>query len=214
MTGRVGGVVRAATTALAALVLAHNLIFLAGYGAAFRSAMALTGHDARWIIAVGVVLSLGFALLASASWRLRHLRGLARAAGAQRLPGEPDARAFLRRWLAWWFALTLATALLFVLQENLELARIGQPLPGMGVLASAVYPHAVAIIAAVALVVSLVAALFGWKLDLLIARIRAARSRSGAGAVPAFLPNDPPDRRGSILGRRKAGRAPPIGLAL
>jgi len=126
---------------------------------------------------VGVVLSLGFALLASASWRLRHLRGLARAAGAQRLPGEPDARAFLRRWLAWWFALTLATALLFVLQENLELARIGQPLPGMGVLASAVYPHAVAIIAAVALVVSLVAALFGWKLDLLIARIRGLLRR-------------------------------------
>ena len=54
------------------------------------------------------------------------------------------------------------------------------------------------------------AALFGWKLDLLIARIRAARSQSRAGAVPAFLPSDPPDRRGSILGRRMAGRAPPL----
>jgi hypothetical protein len=215
MTERIGGVVRVAATALVALVLAHNLIFLAGYGAAFSEAMAHTGHHHGWAIAVVVSLALACSLLFAAAWRLRQLGRLARELGAPRLPTEPNRRAFLLRWLALWLALTIGTALLFVLQENIEHARITQRLPGIGVLASAAYPHAVEIIAAVSLAVSLVAALLGWKLELVIARIRAMQSAARGAGRPVCLPSDWIDRRrGSILGRRLAGRAPPLGFPL
>ena len=214
MTGRVGGVVRAAVTALAGLVLAHNLIFLVGYGARFGPALAHTGHNDAWTLAVIVSLTLGSAILAAALWRVRGLRREALNAGANRLPTEPDARAFLRRWLGWWIALALTIAVLFVVQENLELARIDRPMPGIGLLVSVAYPHAIAIIAAVALAVSLVAALLGWKIEILMARLRAMTPTSSLTAVSALPPHDPIERRrGSILGRRLAGRAPPYGFA-
>ena len=77
------------------------------------------------------------------------------------------------RWLAWWVALAVVTALLFALEENVELASIGQRLPGIGILLSDQYPYAMGIITLVALAVSFVAALFGWKLEALIARLGA-----------------------------------------
>ena len=210
MTGGVGFTVRAAALAFATLVLAHTLIFLAGYGATYGAAMAQTGHDHGWTIAVVTALTLGGAVLATAAWRLLHLRRLARDAGAHPLKVEPGASALLRRWLAWWLALTVAAAVLFVIQENLELHRVGAHLLGVGVLASPVYPGATAIIAAVALVVSLLASLLGWKLDLLIARIGAIRPDDRAAALPIIGRAAPIDRRlGSLLGRRLAGRAPP-----
>jgi hypothetical protein len=211
MTGRVGGMVRGAATALTSLVLAHNLIFLAGYGAHFARAMATTGHPQGWFIAAAVSISLGLLLLAAAAWQIRRLRSQAREVGARQLSAEPNRADFVRLWLRWWLALALTTALLFVLEENVELARISARLPGIGVLASAAYADAILIIAAVTLVVSLVAALLGWKLRLLAARIRAVQSSGGRPFVPAFLTSDPVDRRpGSILGRRLAVRAPPI----
>lgn len=214
MTGRVGGVVRAAVTALAGLVLAHNLVFLVGYGTRFGPALAHTGHNDAWTLAVIGSLTLGSAILAAALWRVRGLRREALNAGASRLPTEPDARGFLRRWLGWWIALTLTIAVLFVLQENLELARIGRHMPGISILISAAYPHAISIIAAVALAVSLVAALLGWKIEILTARLRAMTSTSPRTSVSALPHNDHVERRrGSILGRRLAGRAPPFGFA-
>jgi len=214
MTARMGATVRAAATALAGLVLAHNLIFLAGYGARFGQALAHTGHNDAWTLAVIVSLTLGSAILAAALWRVRGLRREALNAGANRLPTEPDAHAFLRRWLGWWIALALTIAVLFVVQENMELARIDRPMPGIGILASAAYPHSIAIIAAVALVVSLVAALLGWKIEILMARLRALTSTSPRTAVSAIPPDDMIERRrGSILGRRLAGRAPPLEFA-
>ncbi|MEO8251627.1 MAG: hypothetical protein ABI978_00200 [Chloroflexota bacterium] len=214
MTGRIGFAVRAAATVLVALVLAHSLIFLAGYGAAFGHAMADTGHDDRWTSAAVSCLALGVGLLLAAAYRLRQLRRIANESGARRLPTEPDGRVFLRRWIAWWFAMTLAAAVLFMLQENLELARIGVPLPGIGVLLSAIYPNAFAIIVVVSLGVSLVAALFSWELELLISRIRAVQPQGRPRAIRRFGRVDLIDRRpGSILGRRLAVRAPPSMVA-
>lgn len=213
MTERIGFMVRAAAMVLAALVLAHTLVFLAQYGATFSDRMSRTGHDHGWIVAALAALALGSALLGAATWRLRCLRRTAQAAGAHRLPGEPSGWAFLRRWLAWWVALTVVTAFLFVIEENLELKGVGARLPGIGVLFSATYPATLAILAAVTLGVSLIAALLGWKLDLWIARIQAARpdGRFQEVRFGAFEPID--RRRGSILGRRLAGRAPPAASA-
>jgi hypothetical protein len=214
MIGRMGFTVRAVVTALASLVLAHNLIFIAGYGSRFGAVMARTGHDHGWTVAALTSIGLAASLMVVALRRLQQLRRTARRAGASSLPNEPGLRAFAIRWLGWWIALSAVTALLFVLQENLEIASVGTALPGLGVLASATYPHAIAIILAVALGISLVAALLGWGTSVLIARIEAARSETRASVGSAFHPLEPIDRRrGSILGRRLAGRAPPLGLA-
>jgi hypothetical protein len=211
MTGRMGFTVRAAVTALASLVLAHNLIFIAGYGSRFGAALAHTGHDHGWTVAALTSIGLAVSLLAVALRRLRQLRRTARGSGAMRLPTEPGLRAFASRWLSSWIALTLVTSLLFVFQENLEHAHIGTALPGLAVLASDAYPNAIAIILAVALGISLVAALLGWRSAVLIARIEAVRPKARTGAVQAVrAPESADRRRGSILGRRLAGRAPPL----
>jgi len=198
-------------TALASLVLGHNLIFIAGYGSRFGAALAHTGHDHGWTVAALTSIGLAVSLLAVALRRLQQLRRRARGAGAMRLPTEPGLRAFASRWLGWWIALTLVTALLFVLQENLEHAHIRTALPGLAVLASDAYPNAIGIIVAVALAISLVAALLGWRSAVLIARIEAVRPTARSGAAQSLPRSDPLDRRqGSILGRRLAGRAPPL----
>ena len=214
MTWRIGCMVRATVTALASLVLGHNLIFIAGYGSRFPAVLAHTGHDHGWTVAALTSIGLALSLLVIAMRRLQQLRRMARDARASRLASEPGLRAFGRRWLGWWMALTLVTAVLFVLQENIEHARIGSALPGLEVLWSTAYPSAIAIIVAVALGISLVAALLGWRSSVLIARIEAARPKASRAATPSLPPTEPIDRRkGSILGRRLAGRAPPLAPA-
>ena len=54
--------------AAVAFVLAHNLVFLASYGAGYQDALTRTGHDDAWTTAVLAVLGLGVLLL-----RLRDL---------------------------------------------------------------------------------------------------------------------------------------------
>jgi hypothetical protein len=215
MTERVAFKIRAAVTAFASLVLAHNLIFIAGYGSRFGTVMAHTGHDHGWTIAALTSIGLAASLLGVTLGRLWQLRRSARGAGATSLSGEPGLRAFATRWLGWWIALALVTTSLFVVQENLELASVGAALPGLGVLASAAYPNAMPIILTVALAISMVAALLGWRSSVLIARIQAVRSDTPrTGPAPALRPREPIDRRrGSILGSRLAGRAPPVALA-
>lgn len=214
MTGRLSFVVRASAMALVALVLAHNVIFLAGYGGRFGAAMARMGHDHGWVVAAAGTLALAGVLLLAGALRLRHLRRVARQGGARPLLTEPDRRAFLGRWLVWWIALTLATAVLFVIEENIEVAGVDAALPGLGVLWSSAYPNAVAVIAVVALSVSLVAAMLGWQLTILSARVRAIRPEAASRATSTFAPADTIDRRrASILGRGLAGRAPPLALA-
>jgi hypothetical protein len=214
MTERLAFLVRAAVTALASLVLAHNLIFIAGYGSRFGTVMAHTGHDHGWTVAAVTSIGLAASLLGVTLGRLWQLRRSARGAGAMSLSTEPGLRAFASRWLAWWLALTLVTSSMFVVEENLELTSVGSALPGLGVLASAAYPNALAIILVIALAISMVAALLGWRSSVLLARIQAARSDTRTDDAPAFRLNEPIDRRrGSILGGRVAGRAPPLALA-
>jgi hypothetical protein len=214
MTSRAAHAVQGATIAIVALVLAHNLIFLAGYGAGMGQALAHTGHDDGWTVAVLVSLVLGAVLLATAVGRVWVLRRQARAAGAGRLPSEPGIGEFAHQWLSWWLVLMLAIAALFVVQENLELARVTSQLPGIGVLVSSEYPHALPIICLVALLVSLVAALLGWEVKILTARLVAATATSEAPSATIPKRAAPADRRpGSILGTGRAGRAPPAWLA-
>ena len=199
----------AVAMSLVALILAHNLVFLAGYGAAYGEALAHTGHDHGWLAAVMLVLAGGLGCLVAALWQLRRLTALAGATGAWNGP-SPSPRSIARRWLRLAARLAIASAVLFVLQENIEHLGIGVSPPGLCVLFSPEYPNAVAIIVGVALAVGLIGALFGWRFELLAARIRAARGRHRIPprARPR-LPFEVDRRPTTLLGPGLAVRAPP-----
>jgi hypothetical protein len=100
---------------------------------------------------------------------------------------------------------------LLTTQENLERAAIGQPVPGPGILLSPEYAGGAWIAIAVALAVSFVAALFAWRHQVLVARLRASRPAlppvTSVEARPAERATRPTE---SVLGRRSALRAPPV----
>ena len=196
--------------AAVAFVLAHNLVFMASYGAAYKDALSRTGHDEAWNTAVLAVLGLGVLLLVSATWRLHALGILARGSARPAYQAGGTTR-FAGHLGELWLRLTLVTTIWFVVQENLEHRGAGEPLPGLSVLGSSEYPNALIILAAVALGVAAVGALFRWRRDVLVARIAAARQRwrraSGPKVRASF--NWIIRLTGSVLGRRLAVRAPP-----
>jgi hypothetical protein len=197
--------------ALVALVLAHNLVFLATYGPRYGRALLETGHDAAWTTAFIVALGLGLALLVAGTWQLRRLSRQARSIGAAAGPRDPGLSAFLAHLGSLWLGLVPATALLFVLQENVEHLAVGAGLPGLGVLARGGSPLALAVIGAVSFGVALVGALYRWRRDMLVARITSGH---GPWRRPTVKPRRPRgiDRRAPLaLGGSVAGRAPPLG---
>ena len=214
MASRAGAAVAASAMTLATLIVAHNLIFLAGYGAAYGEVLAHTGHDHGWSSAVVTVLAGAGACLLAALWQLRRLTRIARHVGARSKVG-PSLRWFAHRWLRLASRLVAVTALLFVLQENVEHLRIGEGLPGLGVLLSPEYPDAIPIIALVAAAVALVGALCGWRFATLLARIGAARLShrrpSGARRRVALEVDRRPAR---LLGPGLAVRAPPLPIVV
>ena len=211
MFGRLVSRAGFAASILVALVLSHELVFLTTYGPAYRIALVDTGHDGTWAVAVAVVGGLAAGLFLTAALRLRQL-GLVATSVAREAPTmPPDPAALVGRWLGLWPRLGALTTALFVVQENLEHLHAGQGLPGISVLSSGQYPDSLAVIGIVTLVVALVAALFGWRRDLLVARIAAARARWGRAPRSATRrrPLSTEQRHVSVLVHQFAGRAPP-----
>ncbi len=195
---------------LVALVLAHDLVFLVGYGAAYGDALARTGHDHGWRTTVFLVLAVGGVLLVAAAARLIRLAHEVRLARAPRITAEPSLLAFLRSWLALAVALAVVVGALLVLLENFEHLRVGAMLPGLGVLGSREYPNALLVVCVVSSAVGFVAALYRWRMEVLVARIRAFPRRHHARPTASARLVQQVDRRpGSLIGRCLAGRAPP-----
>jgi hypothetical protein len=197
------------------LVLAHEVVFLAGYGTRFGMALADSGHDARWARAVVAVLTLGALLAVAAGWRLYQLRTLARTLSEGRprrasVTGGLTMPVLRRPVLRAWATLLASTTVTFLIQENWERLVAGQAPPGLGVLGSPEYPNSLLVILVVTLVVGVIAGLYRWHRDALVARIAAARSRwpRRNDAAPPCEPEHS-RRPASILGRRQALRAPP-----
>ncbi len=193
------------------LVVAHNLVFLLADGANAEAALASTGHGDAWRMAVAIVLLAGAGLLLIAVLQLHRLGILAQdldrsEGGLDPLPGP-----FGRDVVGLWLRLTVATAVLFAVQENVEHLQAGLGLPGLAVLGSGDYANALLVIAAVALAVALVAGLLGWRRGILLARIADAARRRWHRPLPAR------PRRAAALDRRPNGffrrsssvRAPP-----
>jgi hypothetical protein len=197
--------------ALVALVLAHNVVFLATYGPHYGEALVRTGHDDAWTTAFAVGLGIGLAILIAGIWQLRRLALLARVDGIGAGSPDPGLGAFARHFGRLWLGLAPATAVLFVVQENVELLAARDELPGLGVLAHHGTPLAATVIGAVTMGVALVCALYRWRRDILVARVAAGAGRWHRAA--AELPRPPRADRGASLALRGsiAGRAPPMG---
>jgi hypothetical protein len=194
-----------ALLSLAAFVLGHDLLFLLASGPNFRIALQQSGHGAVWDTTVMTAIGAAAVLAGLAVRRLVALSQLARgfedrAEAADRRPAR-----MIRQVLRLWAVILTVALVLLVVNENLERAAIGLPLPGVGVLLPAI-----PIFAAVALAVAVVAALYGWRRDLLVSRLAAAR-RPWRMAKAHTYPQQPwvNRRPGSNVGRRQAGRAPP-----
>ena len=213
MAPRIARLTSSAVLQLAALVLAHQLVYLARYGSLYGEALVHSGHGDAWSAAVLTSLILAAGLVGLGLARLHRLGVLVRGATVPRrgFTGALPRRALLRAFLRIAPRVAVLQLVALSLQENVEHALTGQPIPGAGILFSPEYAGGAWIAIAVALGVSLVAALFAWRRDALLARLRAAREalprvRAAAPWRPGALARRPVE---SILGRRSALRAPP-----
>jgi hypothetical protein len=200
-----------------ALVLAHELVFMARYGSRYGEALAHAGHGETWSNAVDTTLAItallaiaGFARLARLTFLVRRGRSTA---GGRARGGRPlRLDAFVGAWARTGAWVAVATLVLLTVQENVEHGAIGGALPGLGILLSPEYPGAVAITVGVALLVGFVTALFEWGVRALISELRAARAslpRHDLGSK-ARVPRTSDRPSDSILGRRSGLRAPPL----
>lgn len=218
MAGRSIRIVGVVGTALVALVLTHSVVFLVRYGSAYGEALAHNGHDLAWSLAVWSAAILGIVLALAGVARLVVLGRSAReipqsgSSSPVRTLTSLRVRPLVRAWLFTSARLALVTAALLTIQENLERAGAGLPQPGIGLVVSPEYPWAVAIIALVSLAVGFVVALYRWRREVLLARIRAARAVHHGALTPrpTFAPQHRPAV--SILGRAGGLRAPPLAL--
>lgn len=206
---------------LVALVLAHDLVYLARFGSRYGEALVHAGHGEMWSATVGSTIVIAGALLVAGLARLAHLGVRVRAARARSAvhPAPTAGDLHLRQLRRLWLRIAPRTAFLSVvlltIQENVERAAVAGSAPGPGILLSPEYPAALWIAIAVGLLVGLVAALFEWRRRALLDRLRAARA-----ALPRHAPEESPRvpalpsrPAGSTLGRRFGLRAPPAATA-
>jgi hypothetical protein len=204
-----------AALSLAALVLGHDLMFLLTYGLDFGAAMQRTGHGAPWLATVITAATVAGTMTTLAVRRLVALSRLAREVegGNVHVRGGAALSDLGRQILRLWAPILVVALALFVANENLERAIVGIRLPGLSVLFGTTHAPTLLVFALVALFVSAFAGLYRWRRDVLAARIVAGRPRWAEDAPVAPRPRPWADRRSpSIIGRRLAGRAPPLGV--
>jgi hypothetical protein len=213
MARRIAVVTGALALQLIALVLAHDLTFLARFGSSYGEELAHAGHGQTWTAAVDSSVLLAIVLAIVASGRLIHLgiRVRRERAGGVTVPDELGR--FLRGWLWLSLRIGLLNVALLTIQENVERASTGQAAPGAGILLSPEYPFGLWIALAIGAVVAFVAALVQQRTRVLLARLRAARQSQvrPTRTSPRRWRFEPAGAGDSILGRRSGLRAPPIG---
>ena len=204
-----------AVLVLASLAVAHELIYLGAHGTgdAYRLAMTETGHDGYWsnfVIGVGVVSTI---LLGVGITQLRRVARLASASGAGTLRVRDESIGHLARLvLPLWGRVATLTAIVFLLQENIETASVGNQMPGLYALAGQ-HGTALPLIVAVSFVVALTRALVRWRRDVLIARMRrTSPPRQTAPEAPRPVESLLVQSADGV--RRNGVRAPPAVSAL
>jgi hypothetical protein len=213
MPRRFTGVLIAAGLQLVALVLAHELVYLARYGSLYGEALVHSGHGEAWASAVITSLVLGAVLAAAAALRLArlgiHVRRRAET-NRQQLGSPIRTASLLRGWLRIGLRVATLTVVLLTVQENVERGALtGRPF-NIAMLLAPEYAGGLWIATAVGLAVGLVAALFEWRQRVLLARLRAPRPAiPRSPAIAHRTPIDAERPIESLQGRRSALRAPP-----
>ena len=217
MLSRLARYLPSAVLQVVALVLAHELVFIARFGSRYNEALVHAGHGETWSVAVPTSLLLAVGLATVAALRLAQLGLLVRRHGhAPAAPGGAlEPRPLLRAWLRIAPRMALLGVVLLSIQENVERSGIGQSMPGPGILLTPEYAGGLWITIGVCLAVGFVAALFDWRRRVLLAKLQATRPSIPRGATawpgrPGIVVLPPVQ---SILGRRSALRAPPLGSA-
>lgn len=214
MSGRLARFLAAVSLQVVALVLAHELVFLARYGSRYGEALVHGGHGETWSGAVTTSALFAGLLGIVAVGRLAYLGLLVsrRGPAASTPGGTLEPRLLAPIWLRTGVRLAVVGVLLLTVQENIERATAGAPAPGAGILLTPEYAGGLWITLAVGLAVGLVAALFEWRHRALLALLRARRSSQPRVASvvirqPGVVVAHPAS---SLLGRRSALRAPPV----
>ena len=216
MRRRLAGVIAAGVVQLVALVLAHELVFLARYGSRYGEELVHSGHGGTWSSAVVTSLILGVVLAIVGVTRLVHMRFRLRGRTAVgRRAGSLDLGSLFQTWRRTSPSLALSTAAILSIQENVERAAIGRPMPGPAILVTPEYAGGLWIALAVGLAVGLVVALFQWRRARLLSSLHASRLRMPRATTTTVRRSGIILRRPaeSVLGRRSALRAPPVPIA-
>ena len=208
------------TLAVIAFVLAHQLVFVFTYGPDSGAGLVRTGHGTDWATTVTVAILLAAALLVAGSIELARL---ARRAGGPRrerpgggaggvtiVPAGRPMSALGMSVARLWAIVFILSLGLFAIAENAEHLAAHLPLPGLGVLGDAEYSATIPVFLYVSLLVAFVAAVFRWRRETLLARLRlqpVAFDRPRRDLDTGLVGDD--RRPESHLGRRMAGRAPP-----
>lgn len=197
--------------ALAVLLVAHQLVYLATYGwRGIERALASAGHDAYWL-AIGSAVSLALLVgLGLCLRRWRELRAeLRRSDGGRRPRARIDWDEVRTTVIELVPRLALVALVLFFVQENVEhyLHHAGH-VPGLGVLIGPDYVATLPIFLAISVVVALVNALLRLGLAALARLVDELRRRRPERDVAR-----PPGRCLPVhtcsRGTPDLGRAPP-----
>jgi len=194
---------------LVAFVLAHHLVFAIAYGPNAGMAMNQTGHGVGWSATVLFValVALGIGLAAVHSLVVLH-RLIDRASAEPAALPLAGLGSLLREAVRLWLRIFPSALAIYVINENGERATAGLGTPGLGVLAAnGMLP--LGVFGFVTLVISLVAALYRWRRDLLLARIGRTAARWPHPATRPVLRPLAQSRPRSIVIAAVASRAPP-----
>jgi hypothetical protein len=171
-------VARFTLLALGGLLVGHQAVYVAQYGkgAALTQAMTSSGHDGYWTAFTTVALSGLLLLLLRSAWRLVELRHDTTGPALQPPEGQ-RARAYRRELLRLWPPLFGTVTVAYLIQENIEHLVAQGHLAGFSPLVGVQAPLALPILGLVTLAFAIVGALVRWRIAVLEARARAARTR-------------------------------------
>ena len=209
VTRRARDLLVAGGLSLVAFVLAHHLVYALAYGPNASAALTRTGHGLEWSATVLFVVLVAIGIGLAAAYRLLVLHRLVdRAASEPTALPLPGLGSLVGEAGRIWLRVFPTALAIYVINENGERATAGLPTPGLGVLATNGM-LAFWVVTLVTLVIAMVAGLYRWRRDLLLARIRRLATRwPHPAAVLARRPHAQVRPRSVVLSA-VSSRAPP-----